>query len=543
MKIGVVIPWREQPSRIKPFKEVLKWYEENLPEAKVYLADRPGPVWHPSGTRNDGVRMAESDGCDVIVMNDADTIPEIKSLRQAIGQASVDNLIHTGYNQFKLLEDKGTEQYFDGNRIELCSGSYYNQACFGINIFTPAAWWAVGGMDEKFKGWGYEDTSMQTAHRVIHGKYFVRHNGTGYGLGHAKQSKTDVNFNNNKTLYEEYTKIKTKDDMLALVAREELFKKLPWTKLKVLAFVDLYPPMNNAGGEMMLHQMLVDLKKRGHDVRVVCTAPTVRNIDEIDLYDIATNLAEHIAWSDLVITQLGYTKKAMKAVTGRKPLVHIVHNDTSLKIYGVNEASAQLIVANSSWIRETVKVKTPTIIVYPPTNPNDYAVKTSGEAITLINLCKEKGGEMFWQLARIFPDKKFIGVKGGYGKQIVSDINLPNVTIYENTPDILEVYKQTRIAIMPSDYESWGRVGMEVAASGIPTIATPTPGLKESLGNSGIFVEYGDVAGYVEAIRMLDDKHEYRKHSEAAKARSSEMSKDLAFQLDMFENSLIKLKR
>jgi hypothetical protein len=76
-------------------------------------------------------------------------------------------------------------------------------------------------MDEKFKGWGYEDTSMEFAHLVIHGKYFVRHEGTGFGLSHEKQSRTDLNFNNNKTLYQEYTKTKAKDDMLALVARKE----------------------------------------------------------------------------------------------------------------------------------------------------------------------------------------------------------------------------------------------------------------------------------------------------------------------------------
>ncbi|MFI1769152.1 glycosyltransferase family 4 protein [Streptomyces sp. NPDC020800] len=55
------------------------------------------------------------------------------------------------------------------------------------------------------------------------------------------------------------------------------------------------------------------------------------------------------------------------------------------------------------------------------------------------------------------------------------------------------VYSRSRVMLMPSLYESWGRVAVEAFASGIPVIAHPTPGLVESLGEAGIFAYRDDL--------------------------------------------------
>ncbi|WP_262928542.1 glycosyltransferase family 4 protein [Streptomyces sp. CBMA152] len=47
------------------------------------------------------------------------------------------------------------------------------------------------------------------------------------------------------------------------------------------------------------------------------------------------------------------------------------------------------------------------------------------------------------------------------------------------------VYSRSRVILMPSLYESWGRVAVEAFASGIPVIAHTTPGLVESMGEAG----------------------------------------------------------
>jgi glycosyltransferase involved in cell wall biosynthesis len=180
--------------------------------------------------------------------------------------------------------------------------------------------------------------------------------------------------------------------------------------------------------------------------------------------------------------------------------------------------------------------------VYPPLTIDKYKVNNKdAKAITMVNLIDLKGGNLFWQLARVMPDREFIAVKGGYGNQIMYPKDLPNVTIMENQDDMREVFKKSRIILMPSSYESWGRVGMEAAVSGIPTIATATEGLLESLGNSGVFLENRDVASLVEAIRLLDHEETYKKHSEFAKKRALEVSSKFNSQIDDVEKAMLKI--
>ena len=314
-------------------------------------------------------------------------------------------------------------------------------------------------------------------------------------------------------------------------------------KLKILAYIHMYQPLHNAGAEVMLHQILKNLVDRGHEVQVICRETNVDEFEGIKIHALNDrNTKTLFAWADIVFTHLDMTKRAIKlAVTYRKPLVHLIHNDSQISYHRINARFAQLLVPNSQWIKNTISMKTPIVTVYPPTVPEKYAIKPTGDAITLINMNESKGGKIFWQLARLMPERNFIGVKGAYGEQITYKEDLPNVIIYENTPDILKIYKQTRILLMPSGYESWGRTGIEAACSGIPTIATPTPGLKESLGESGTFVEHGDIAGYVEAIRAFDNKTLYKEKSKLAKERSVFLAAEFEWQMNALEEKIIEI--
>jgi glycosyltransferase involved in cell wall biosynthesis len=542
MKIGVVIPWRETPTRLPAFEVTRDWYKNNLPEATIYYADRESPVWLMSATRNDGVKKAEADGCDVIVMSDADTFPQIGPLREAILAAYEDELLHLPYTDYRMLGTLGTNSFFAGTPIDKCSYKSYPKACSGVNVFKPSTWWAIGGNDEKFKQWGYEDTAMRLAHEVILGQSYIRHNGVAYNLGHDPQPRVGTNFDNNRILFGEYEKTKDAVAMLALVKRETLLPPIQRREMNILAFATLYLPGTKAGAEMMLHQMLLELKERGYNVKVVCDKQDIAEVDGIDLVDNGDNFAVDAAtrWADVVFTHLGGTRLATRlSNTHRKPLVHIIHNDSQAKAWKISPATADLLVINSEWIKAKDTTKVPSIVVNPPANPKDYAT-TFGDAITLINLSKDKGAEMFYQLARIFPDRKFIGVEGGYDDQIIKE--LENVTLIKNTSDIKSVYAKTGILLMPSAYESWGRVGLEAAASGIPVIATPTPGILESLGETALFVEHGDVAGYVEAIRLLDDEKNYKIYSKAAKARAKDAYTAFLEQMETLERNILAIR-
>jgi len=176
----------------------------------------------------------------------------------------------------------------------------------------------------------------------------------------------------------------------------------------------------------------------------------------------------------------------------------------------------------------------------PPVFAADYAT-TPGDCITLINLRPDettrdgvtlgKGAELFWELAKLLPDQKFLGVKGAYGEQLVYD--LPNVQVLDHVPhDQMreKVYARTRVLLMPSSYESWGRTAVEAMASGIPTVHHPTSGLLEAVGDAdigrnraGIGIDRNQAGLWSEALRLLANERIYNGFRKAALRRSAEL--------------------
>ncbi len=225
MKLGLVIPWRETPSRIKPLEIVIEWYQTNLPDIEIFYSDRPGKYWSAAGSRNDGVKKAQEAHCDVIILNDADTLPEIEPLLQAIEQCQKDNKIHNPYRICKYFDIEMSELFYAGKDIKILKHKLHYDANGGIFVCTPETWWSVGGMDEKFVQWGGEDSALELAHTVIKGTKFIKHDGHIYCLGHKSQIEDEgfgPNHSKNNELYWLYYSAPTPEKMLALVQEGRL---------------------------------------------------------------------------------------------------------------------------------------------------------------------------------------------------------------------------------------------------------------------------------------------------------------------------------
>jgi glycosyltransferase involved in cell wall biosynthesis len=179
------------------------------------------------------------------------------------------------------------------------------------------------------------------------------------------------------------------------------------------------------------------------------------------------------------------------------------------------------------------------VIQHPLMNPADYLAEGPHDHITLVNLHENKGPGVFYDLAHRFPRRKFLAVRGGYGAQVEKD--LPNVEFVDNTPNIREeVYARTRILLMPSEYESFGRVAIEAAASGIPTIACPTPGLLEAIGPLGRYAARDDLDAWSEHILDLGKPTVYRKASKEAVERAGHWHRKAE---EEFERTLAALEQ
>jgi len=239
---------------------------------------------------------------------------------------------------------------------------------------------------------------------------------------------------------------------------------------------------------------------------------------------------------DAVFCSLDTTREAI-LLSGSTPLFFLQHNTFAYP--SIDEHSHVNIIANSFHGSKQFP-NNDTFILPPCVNIEDYEVEP-GDCITLINCNENKGGKIFHEIAKRMPDRKFLQVIGSYGTQFISTdekptiLNidnkpllsglgyLPNVTVMENQQDIREAYKRTRILLMPSSYESWGRTASEAICSGIPVIASPTVGLKENIGIHGIFVQRDNIEDWMKEINKLDGKKEYQAASKKAKDRAKEM--------------------
>ncbi|MBB5108287.1 glycosyltransferase involved in cell wall biosynthesis [Streptomyces spectabilis] len=300
------------------------------------------------------------------------------------------------------------------------------------------------------------------------------------------------------------------------------------------------PPEHNAGAEHMLVSMLRPLVERGHDVSVWLSRYgnahqeyEYRGIKVIPL-ESRLDFPTAVRRADVLVAHLETVPPTASLARGYgKPLVVVCHNTHRETFRDMAAGGTALAVYNSRWMEAEAEVffaeypksirPAGTLIVRPPVFADEYATKP-GKAITLINCNPEKGGKVLQALAERMSDQQFLAVKGAYGEQILPD--LPNVEIVEHVrgEDMRkQVYARTRVLLMPSSYESWGRVGCEAMASGIPVVAHPTPGLCESLGEGGIFVDRTEIDGYEAVLRKLASAAEYRLASKRAKTRSAEL--------------------
>jgi glycosyltransferase involved in cell wall biosynthesis len=305
--------------------------------------------------------------------------------------------------------------------------------------------------------------------------------------------------------------------------------------MRILAMYHAYPPAHGAGAEWDAHTLLRTLVKAGHHVDVqLSTDVTVSTDYDLDGVHVHAYRDKHdpFRWledADLIVTHLENTPRAtILGEQARVPVIHRLHNTFDATQRWLQAPGVSLGVANSEWMADRLRheSKAPVIVVRPHVLTDEYVTKP-GRIVTIINLFENKGGPQFWRIAQAMPDVQFLAVKGGYGQQVIPEVIPSNVEVIENTPNMRDdVYARTRILLMPSDYESWGRVGVEAMSSGIPVVANPTPGLLESLGDAGTFVHRDDTDGWVKAIRSLRSPKGWSEKSKAAKARVKEINEN-----------------
>ena len=157
-----------------------------------------------------------------------------------------------------------------------------------------------------------------------------------------------------------------------------------------------------------------------------------------------------------------------------------------------------------------------------------------GDCITLINANQNKGVNQFLAMARAMPDRKFLGVLPYYGEATVPPAT-ENVEWVKFDDDIRNILKRTRILLVPSYYESFGRVAVEAMINGIPVLySKPNPnsiypggsteGLDDWITPAGIGLHRETTQEWVDAIQRLDDEETYAARSRQSREHAEAMN-------------------
>jgi glycosyltransferase involved in cell wall biosynthesis len=152
--------------------------------------------------------------------------------------------------------------------------------------------------------------------------------------------------------------------------------------------------------------------------------------------------------------------------------------------------------------------------------------RPTGDCITLINANILKGLGVFVSLAQRFPTRKFLGVLPYYNK--INVPKLPNVEWMSIQDDIRLVFQKTRVLVVPSLYESWGRVAFEAMYNGIPVLYTKpfepgaaypsgsTEGMRDWIQDNAIQCDRNIIDDWVNGIQKLDNPDVYNEYSDRA---------------------------
>lgn len=202
--LTVIIPWREQPTRIPALDMVREWYRHEIGEVEFVLVDSRDEVFNLSQARNTGVASA-SDPDAVVVINDADTIPQREPLLHALAAAAHSGRVHLPYTQYHWLGASGSAQYAAGTPLDECDFELVLGACSGVYVTTPRTWASHGGQDERFRGWGFEDAAWYRAHSTLLGEAPRRSEGRVFALHHAAELRAGEQYDANAALMARYS--------------------------------------------------------------------------------------------------------------------------------------------------------------------------------------------------------------------------------------------------------------------------------------------------------------------------------------------------
>jgi hypothetical protein len=307
-----------------------------------------------------------------------------------------------------------------------------------------------------------------------------------------------------------------------------------------------YPPVVLAGAEFAAHRLNRWLLAQGHRVKVYIQSresyPSEFEGVQIVPFQLMDCYTMTLEPDTILLSQLWATRSA-HPVFDRNPyikyieFVHYVDhtvispypwtNKEFHMVYNSNDTKTRAL-AIGPWLQTKPShiippYFEPPVSAKPRTDPKAYSW------ITLVNFSKDKGADLFNQLAQHDPnpDRKYVGMKGSHGTQ---ETPCERVELRDPTLDMESVWEKTRVLVVLSTYETWSLVATEAMARGIPVLcANHIPALKENCGDAAQYVDRTQRDDCLAALEYID------LHYNEISIKSIEQVKKHVADLDMYK--------
>lgn len=186
-RVVIIVPRRAGiPDRDRLWAFAKSWWAENLRWDIAEGHHDVGP-FNRSMAINKAAWVAGD--WDVAVIIDADVICGPSEVRGAVRLATETGGMVLGYHERVMLTERGTEAVMDGfvgnRRNPAYSGRVHMDSCSSCVVVTRELFDKVGGFDERFVGWGWEDVAFRIACETLSGVPMERISGTCWHLHHT----------------------------------------------------------------------------------------------------------------------------------------------------------------------------------------------------------------------------------------------------------------------------------------------------------------------------------------------------------------------
>lgn len=178
------MPWRATPDR-EPARERVRDFWAYAGIKVVERDSQSGQPFNVCRARNNAVAASST---DLVIVADADTIPDLGALILALEQLEHHpHAVIWPYQTFRHISATWVDK---PDLLAAPADRIYHNSVGGLFACRRDTYWALGGMDEHFTGWGFDDNAFHAVALTL--ASVTRLPGTVFSFNHAADRDTST---------------------------------------------------------------------------------------------------------------------------------------------------------------------------------------------------------------------------------------------------------------------------------------------------------------------------------------------------------------